>query len=116
MNKELEESQAGSQISSSYVLQSLNQYQREKLLLENACTNCEHAVWRMVNMSLNCYCNLMYQTSYEQSQMNEVIVTICDGNQPSVSEDIQEVIEDVTSEKSESDDLDIDLLKELVGE
>lgn len=48
--------------------------------------------------------------------MNEVIVTICDGNQPSVSEDIQEVIEDVTSEKSESDDLDIDLLKELVGE
>lgn len=48
--------------------------------------------------------------------MNEVIVTICDGNQPSVSDEIQEVMEDVTTEKSESDELDIDLLKELVGE
>lgn len=101
-----------STLNSSYCISNLSPVQK-KQLLENACTECKNALWRVVNGKVQGYCKLLFQDCYDHSHENEILVTLCDGN-PEIEEEAIDNAVGIAEAAKEDQGLDPSELEDLV--
>lgn len=101
-----------STLNSSYCISNLSPVQK-KQLLENACTECKNALWRVVNGKVQGYCKLLFQDCYDRSHETEIVVTLCDGN-PEIEEEAIDNAVDIAETAKEEQGFDPSELEDLV--